>query len=138
MRPLLHLGPNVITDRTFITLGFEMLLQIGPLLHWGPVVTLVPSTGLFKKQSKQNETESIRIKNFNSLYLRHCFMLPFSPLSYTFHNNFTCYACRFFCKNFFLRITACRIFFRQVSLPGLIFRELSPHLRLFLMPSVPF
>ena len=44
MRPLLHLGPNVITYRTFITLGFEMLLQMGPSLHLGPVITLVPST----------------------------------------------------------------------------------------------
>ena len=60
-RPLLHLGPNVITDRTFITLGFEMLLQMGlllclgpnvnvvtdttfNLLHFGPVIALVPST----------------------------------------------------------------------------------------------
>ena len=31
---LLRLGPNVITDGTFI----------GPLLHLGPVITLVPST----------------------------------------------------------------------------------------------
>ena len=30
MRPLLHLGSNVITD--------------GPLLHLGPVITLLPST----------------------------------------------------------------------------------------------
>ena len=29
---LLRLGPNVITD------------QMGPLLHLGPVITLVPST----------------------------------------------------------------------------------------------
>ena len=55
--PLLHLGPNVITGRTFITLGFkmllrirhsyawvQMLLQMGPLLHLGPVITLVLST----------------------------------------------------------------------------------------------
>ena len=44
MRPLLQLGPNVITYRTFITLGFEMLLQMGPSLHLGPVITLVLST----------------------------------------------------------------------------------------------
>ena len=31
-RPLLHLGPNVITDRTFITLGFKMLIRMG--LSW--------------------------------------------------------------------------------------------------------
>ena len=56
MQPLLHLGPNVITDRTLITIGFnwcyygwdfyyawvQMLLQMGPLLHSGPVITLVP------------------------------------------------------------------------------------------------
>ena len=42
-------GPNVITDRTFITLGFKMLLQMGPLLHLGPIspiITLVPSTAV--------------------------------------------------------------------------------------------
>ena len=60
MRPLLHLGPNVITDRTLITLGFKMLLRMGLLLRVGPnvitdgtlitlvslcpVITLVPST----------------------------------------------------------------------------------------------
>ena len=38
---------------------------------------------------------------------RHCFMLPFSPLSHTV-NNLKCYACRFLCKNLFLRITARR------------------------------
>ena len=38
MRPLLHLGPNVITDRTSITLGFKTLLQMGPSLHLGPNV----------------------------------------------------------------------------------------------------
>ena len=38
MRPLLHLGPNVITDRIFITLGFEMLLQMVFLLCLGPNV----------------------------------------------------------------------------------------------------
>ena len=58
---LLRLGPNVITDRTFITLGFKMLLRMGlllglgpnvitdgtfNLLHLGPVITLVPSTPL--------------------------------------------------------------------------------------------
>ena len=37
-------GPNVITDRTFIALGFQMLLQMGPLLHLGPVIRLVLST----------------------------------------------------------------------------------------------
>ena len=35
---------NVITDGTFITLGSKCLLQMGPLLHLGPVITLVPST----------------------------------------------------------------------------------------------
>ena len=35
MRPLLHLGPNVITDRTFIMLEFKILLQMGPLLRLG-------------------------------------------------------------------------------------------------------
>ena len=62
MRPLLHLGPNVITDGTFITLGFEMLLQMGlfyvliqmllqirPLLHFGLVITLVPFTSVLYK-----------------------------------------------------------------------------------------
>ena len=39
-----HLGPNVITDRTFITLGFEMLLQMEPLLYLGLVITIVPYT----------------------------------------------------------------------------------------------
>ena len=34
---------------------------------------------------------------------------------------------------FFLRITARRIFFRQVFFAGILFWELSPHLRLFLM-----
>ena len=38
MRPLLHLGPNVIIDRTFITLGFKILLQMEPLLRLGPNV----------------------------------------------------------------------------------------------------
>ena len=59
MWPLLQLGPNVITGRTFITHGFkcyygwdfyyvwvQMLLQMGPLLHLGAIITLVPSTGL--------------------------------------------------------------------------------------------
>ena len=49
---LLHVGPNVTTDWTFITLGskcyyrwdlfyawVQMLLQMGPLLHLGPVIT---------------------------------------------------------------------------------------------------
>ena len=31
-------GPNVITDRTFITLGFKMLLRMGLLLRLGPNV----------------------------------------------------------------------------------------------------
>ena len=35
---LLRLGPNVITDRTFITLGFKMLLRMGLLLGLGPNV----------------------------------------------------------------------------------------------------
>ena len=35
---LLHLGPNVITDRTFITLGFKLLLQMGLLLRLGPML----------------------------------------------------------------------------------------------------
>ena len=35
---LLRLGPNVITDRTFITLGFKMLLRMGLLLRLGPNV----------------------------------------------------------------------------------------------------
>ena len=38
MGVLLRLGPNVITDRTFITLGFKMLLQMGLLLGLGPNV----------------------------------------------------------------------------------------------------
>ena len=38
MRPLLHLGPNVIIDRTFIRLGFKILLQMEPLLRLGPNV----------------------------------------------------------------------------------------------------
>ena len=38
LRSLLHLGPNVITDRTFITLGFKMLLRMGLLLRLGPNV----------------------------------------------------------------------------------------------------
>ena len=38
---------------------------------------------------------------------RHCFMLPFSPLSHTV-NNLKYYPCRFLCKNVFLRITARR------------------------------
>ena len=38
MRPLLHLGPNVITDRTFITLGLKMLLRMRLLLRLGPNV----------------------------------------------------------------------------------------------------
>ena len=38
------LGPNVITYRTFITRGFEMLLQMGPSLHLGPGITFAPST----------------------------------------------------------------------------------------------
>ena len=33
----LELGPSVITDRTFIAPGFEMFLQMGPLVHLGPV-----------------------------------------------------------------------------------------------------
>ena len=36
MKPLLHLGSNVITD--------------GPLLHLGPVITLVPSTSSTDKK----------------------------------------------------------------------------------------
>ena len=57
--PLLHLGPNVITDIKdlyytwvqnvdgwdFYYAWVQMLLQMGPLLHLGPVITLVPSTG---------------------------------------------------------------------------------------------
>ena len=31
-------GPNVITDRTFITRGFKMLLRMGLLLRLGPNV----------------------------------------------------------------------------------------------------
>ena len=63
----------------------------------------------------------------------HCFMLPSpTPLSHDF-NNFKCYPCRFLSKFFFLRITARRIFFRQVSLAEIFFWELSPHLRLFLI-----
>ena len=67
---------------------------------------------------------------------RHCFMLPFPP--YTPYPILLialikCYACRFLCKNFFLRITARRsFFFRQVHLARIFFWELS-HLRLFLM-----
>ena len=38
MGVLLRLGPNVITDRTFIMLGFKMLLQMGLLLGLGPNV----------------------------------------------------------------------------------------------------
>ena len=38
-------GPNVITDRTFITRGFKMLLRVGLLLRLGPNITLVPFTG---------------------------------------------------------------------------------------------
>ena len=38
MGPLLRLGPNVITDGTFITLESKMLLQMGPLLRLGPNV----------------------------------------------------------------------------------------------------
>ena len=34
---------NVITDGTFITLGFKCYYMMGPLLHLGPVITLVPS-----------------------------------------------------------------------------------------------
>ena len=57
---LLHLGPNFMTDRTLIALGFKMLLRMGLLLRLGPnvitdgtlitlvslcpVITLVPST----------------------------------------------------------------------------------------------
>ena len=57
MGPLLRLGPNAITDGTFITLGskcyyrwdlyyawVQMLLQMGLLLRWGRVISLVPST----------------------------------------------------------------------------------------------
>ena len=40
----LELGPSVITDRTFIRPGFEMFLQMGPLLRLGPVITLVAFT----------------------------------------------------------------------------------------------
>ena len=57
--PLLHLGPNVITDIKdlyytwvqnvdgwdFYYAWVQMLLQMGPFLHLGPVITLVPSTG---------------------------------------------------------------------------------------------
>ena len=105
--PLSRSLEQAITDRTFITLRFEMLLQMGPFLHLGPVVTLVPSTGLFRPYP------ILFIITLNAMHV------AFSAII------------------FFLRITACRIFFRQVSLPGLIFRKLSPHLRLFLMPSVP-
>ena len=58
---ILHLGPNVITDRTLLCVGskcyyrwefyyswVQMLLQVGPLLHLGSVIILVPST-LFSK-----------------------------------------------------------------------------------------
>ena len=38
IRPLLLLGPNVITDRTFITLGFKILLRMGLSLCLGPNV----------------------------------------------------------------------------------------------------
>ena len=44
MQPLLHLGQNVITDTTFITLGFKTLLRMGLLLRLGPIIRLVPST----------------------------------------------------------------------------------------------
>ena len=35
---LSQLGPKAITDDTFITRGFEMFSQLGPLLHLGPNV----------------------------------------------------------------------------------------------------
>ena len=38
IRPLLHLGPNVITDKTFIMLGFKILLRMEILLRLGPNV----------------------------------------------------------------------------------------------------
>ena len=34
------LGPNAVTDRTFITLGFKRLLQMGLLLRLGPNVII--------------------------------------------------------------------------------------------------
>ena len=33
MLHIISLGPNVITDETFIALGFEMLSLMGPFLH---------------------------------------------------------------------------------------------------------
>ena len=33
---LLHLGPNCITFRTFITFKTNLVLLLGPLLHLGP------------------------------------------------------------------------------------------------------
>ena len=51
----LELGPSVITDRTFITPGFEMFLQMGPLLRLGPVVTLVPFTRASDRMRKKQE-----------------------------------------------------------------------------------
>ena len=83
------------------------------------------------KQSKQNETKS-KLRISIIFIFRHCFMLSFSPLSHTFNNLKSCYACRFLCKIFF---TYHRLqdFFWQVSLAGISFWELSPHLWLFLM-----
>ena len=57
MRPLLHLGPNVITDRTFFTLGFKMSLQMAPLLHLGPVITQSLPQSPSEARVLKNDTE---------------------------------------------------------------------------------
>ena len=41
---LSQLGPKVITDETYTYTWVQMLLQIGPLLHLGPVIRLVSCT----------------------------------------------------------------------------------------------
>ena len=52
MKPLLHLGSNVITD--------------GPLLHLGPVITLVPSTTSTDEKSGNLDPDSSFISFWGS------------------------------------------------------------------------
>ena len=59
------LGSKVISDRTFITFGSKCYCRWadGPLLHLGPVITLVPST-------RDTTTTKFKSTKGNSLFLQ--------------------------------------------------------------------
>lgn len=76
------------------------------------------------KQLFSNKSTEAQLKNFNSLFLFIVLFYLFPPYHLLLHcNNLKFCVCRFLCTNFYLRITARRIFLG----------ELSPHLWLFLM-----